>query len=61
MKRVLTASDNQVARVGKLIDRLGVAVYRDAKTKAGLKWNEPFTRLYRIDAETVIGVMKEKL
>ena len=60
MKRILTASYDQVQEVGDLVDLLGVGVYRDAKRAAGVKWNEPFTRLYRIDAETIIGIMKEK-
>lgn len=60
MKRILTASYDQIQEVGGLIDLLGAGVYRDAKRAAGVKWSDPFTRLYRIDAETIIGIMKEK-
>ncbi|KKL62613.1 hypothetical protein LCGC14_2183470, partial [marine sediment metagenome] len=34
MKRILTASYDQVQEVGDLVDLLGVGVYRDAKRAA---------------------------
>ena len=37
MKRILTASYDQIQEVGSLIDLLGAGVYRDAKRAAGVK------------------------
>lgn len=61
MRRVLVASSEQIEEVGELIKRLGVGVYRDAKKAAGVKWYDPFSRLYRLDAGTVIEIMKEQI
>ena len=61
MSRYLVANTEQFSDVARLVDHLGVGAYRDAKHAAGLGWNTPFRRLYRLEAETVIGIMKEKL
>lgn len=61
MSRYLVANTEQFSEVARLVDQLGVGAYRDAKRAAGLDWNVPFRRLYRLEAETVIGIMQEKL
>lgn len=61
MSRKLVANTQQFSEVDRLVDRLGVGAYRDAKRAAGLDWHTPFRRLYRLEAETVIGIMREKL
>lgn len=61
MSRELIANTQQFSEVARLVDQLGVGVYRDAKRAAGLDWYIPFRRLYRLEAETVIGIMQEKL
>jgi hypothetical protein len=61
MSRELVANTNQFSQVARLVDRLGVSAYRDAKRQAGLDWNVPFGRLYRLEAGTVIGILREKL
>lgn len=61
MSRTLVATTAQFSEVARLVDQLGVGVYRDAKRAAGLDWKTPFRRLYQLEAETVIGIMQEKL
>lgn len=61
MSRELIASTKQVSEVTRLVDQLGVGAYRDAKRAADLAWHIPFSRLYRLEAETVIRILKEKL
>lgn len=61
MSRELIANTQQISEVSRLVDRLGVGAYRDAKRAAGILWYIPFGRLYRLEAETVIGILKEKL
>jgi hypothetical protein len=61
MSRELIASTRQFSDIAQLVDQMGVGIYRDAKRAAGLHWNIPFRRLYRLEAETVIGIMREKL
>lgn len=61
MSRHLVANTQQASEVARLVDLLGTGVYRDAKRAAGLNWNTPFRRLYRLEAETVIGILREKL
>ncbi len=59
MSRELVANTQQYGEVARLVDLLGVGAYRDAKREAGLGWHTPFRRLYRLEAETVIGIMQE--
>jgi hypothetical protein len=61
MSRELVANTAQFSDVARLVDLLGVGVYRAAKRAAGLTWNTPFRRLYRPKGETVIEIMREKL
>lgn len=61
MSRELIANTQQFSEVARLVDQLGTGAYRDAKRAAGLAWRIPFRRLYRLEAETVIGILKEKL
>ncbi len=61
MSRELIANTAQFSEVARLVDLLGIGVYRDAKRSAGLAWHTPFRRLYRLEAATVIEIMKEKL
>lgn len=61
MSRELVANTAQFSEVTRLVDQSGIGVYRDAKRAAGLAWHTPFRRLYRLEAETVIGIMREKL
>ncbi len=61
MSRELIANTQQISEVSRLVDQLGVGTYRDAKRAAGLAWHTPFSRLYRLEAETVIRILKEKL
>jgi hypothetical protein len=61
MTRHLLANTQQASEVNRLVDQLGVGAYRDAKRDAGLAWYTPFRRLYRLEAETVIGILKQKL
>jgi hypothetical protein len=61
VSRELTANSQQFDELLKLVDQLGVGVYRDAKRAAGLAWHTPFRRLYQLEANTVIGIMREKL
>ncbi len=41
--------------------RLGVAAYRDAKAAAGVGRMKTFRHLYGLEADTVIGILKQKL
>ncbi len=61
MSRELVANTEQFSEVARLVDLLGVGPYRDAKRAAGLDWNVPFRRLYRLEAQTVIGILNQKL
>lgn len=61
MSRELVANTQQCSEIARLVDQLGVGAYRDAKRAAGLGWDTPFRRLYRLEAETVIGIMRQKL
>ena len=61
MSRELVANTGQFSEVARLVDLLGVGPYRDAKRAAGLDWNVPFGRLYRLEAGTVIEILREKL
>lgn len=61
MSRQLVANTQQFSEVGRLVDLIGVAAYLDAKRAAGLDWDTPFRRLYRLEAETVINILREKL
>ncbi len=61
MSRELIANTQQFGEVARLVDQLGIGAYRDAKRGAGLAWYTPFGRLYRLEAETVIGILREKL
>ena len=61
MSRELVANTSQFSEVARLVDQLGVGPYRDAKRAAGLDWNIPFRRLYRLEAATVINLLNERL
>lgn len=61
MPKSLIADSGQIWEVGKLIDQVGAAAYRDAKAAAGVGRMKPFHHLYRLEADTVIGILKQKL
>jgi hypothetical protein len=61
MTRTPLVTRDHLNEASRLVDQLGVGAYRDAKRRAGLEWNVSFQRLYRLEAETVIGIMREKL
>ncbi len=59
-RRLLTVSNDQIDEIYSLVDRLGVGAYRDAKAAAGINRMAPFHRAYRLEAQTVIDILKEK-
>jgi hypothetical protein len=61
MPRNLIASTDQLHEASKLFDQVGICHYRDAKAEAGLPRMKPFQNLTRLEAVTVIGILRQKV